>query len=205
MALSSSAAPTALDLHRAVEEAAGVPVPELAQLADRVGGGLADALAAAYLAGVRAGREARDGDGVPERRGDDVTGLRGGDAYEQALGREVARSTRHGHPLALVLIDLGGLERLGGGEADAVLRAVGAVLLDLRRSDETFRVADDRFAVLLPDTDALGAAFVAERLSRRIGETAACADRIAVSAGAAELDGDDPAALHARTAERLPA
>jgi diguanylate cyclase (GGDEF)-like protein len=127
-----------------------------------------------------------------ESRNDALTGLGNRRAYDERLAREVARSGRHGHALAVVLLDVQSAD-------DQALRGVAEVLRGLRRSDECFRIGDDQFAVLLPDTDALGAAFVAERVCTRIAETAG----VAANAGLAEMHSPDPVELHEGADERL--
>jgi diguanylate cyclase len=151
-----------------------------------------------FLSGVIAAQMA-NADEVERRsaesRHDALTGLGNRRAYDERIAREVARSARHGHALSVVLLDLG---RACGDEAR---RAAGEVLRGLRRSDECFRSGSDEFAVLLPDTDALSAAFVAERVCTRIAEIAG----LTPSAGLAEMQSADPLELHAAAAERLSA
>jgi diguanylate cyclase (GGDEF)-like protein len=168
----------------------------------------ADLTVLGFLSGI-VGAQMANADEIARReaesRNDVLTGLGNRRAYDERLAREVARSGRHGHALAVVLLDVDGLAEVdaaGGREAgDAALRAVAEVLRGLRRSDECFRIGDDQFAVLLPDTDALGAAFVAERVCTRIAETAG----VTTSAGLAEMQSPDPVELHAGADERLSA
>jgi diguanylate cyclase (GGDEF)-like protein len=166
----------------------------------------ADVTVLGYLSGIIAAQMA-NADEVARReaasRNDALTGLGNRRAYDERLAREVARSGRHGHALSVVLLDVDGLAQVnaeGGRKAgDSALRAVAEVLRGLRRSDECFRIADDGFALLLPDTDALGAAFVAERVCTRIAETAG----VTASAGLAEMQSPDPVELHEGADERL--
>jgi len=65
----------------------------------------------------------------------------------------------NGQPLTLVLIDIDHFKRVNDGfghaAGDAVLRRLGAALLDgLRTSDAVFRIGGEEFALLLPDADA---------------------------------------------------
>ena len=132
-----------------------------------------------------------------ETRHDVTTGLGNRRAYDERLAREVSRSGRHGHALAVVLLNVRGLDTVE--DREAALRGAGEVLRGLRRSDECFRIATDQFALLLPDTDALGAAFVAERVCTRIDE----ATGLTTSAGLAEMQSPDPVELHDGADERL--
>jgi diguanylate cyclase (GGDEF)-like protein len=81
---------------------------------------------------------------------------------------ELARAARHGHVVALVLVDLDHFKSVndvnGHLAGDEVLRRVGVVLgRELRGSDAVGRVGGDEFALLLPETDASGAVALARR------------------------------------------
>lgn len=78
-----------------------------------------------------------------------------------------------GSALAVLLIDLDRFkqvnERLGHAAGDDVLRQVARTLRDtVRNQDTAARQGGDEFAVLAPDTDADGAAMLAERLRQRL-------------------------------------
>ena len=151
-----------------------------------------------FLSGILAAQMA-NADEVERRQAsilhDPVTGLGNRRAYDERLAREVARSGRHGHALSLVLLDM------AGADDESVVRAVGSALRGLRRSDECFRIDTGEFAVLLPDTESLGAAFVAERLCSRVNESAG----VTPYAGLAEMRSADPVELHTSARERLQA
>lgn len=87
--------------------------------------------------------------------------------------REWALAERHGQALALALIEVDGLRRVneahGAGCGDALLQQVAAVLeASLRQGDVLARFGGKRFALLLPQTDPLGALDVAERMRERV-------------------------------------
>jgi diguanylate cyclase (GGDEF)-like protein len=106
---------------------------------------------------------------------DSLTGLANRRAAEQALGVEVARAERFGDPLALVMADLDNFkavnDRHGHPAGDAVLREFAAVLeATVREIDVAARWGGEEFCLILPGTDAPGAAAVAERIREALAE-----------------------------------
>lgn len=105
-------------------------------------------------------------------RRDALTGLPNRRAFEERLPIELARASRSGHPLALVLFDLDGFkgvnDRLGHPAGDDVLRAVARILGRARTGDDCFRIGGDEFAVLMPETEAIHARTAAERVAEQI-------------------------------------
>ena len=106
---------------------------------------------------------------------DPVTGLPDSTTFHARLTEELARSRRHGLPLALVLIDLdhfGALNARYGREAgDAALAEAALMLkLQLRETDLVARLGGDTFGLLLPETDAGPALRCASRVRRALEE-----------------------------------
>lgn len=86
---------------------------------------------------------------------DRLTGLANRVTFERMLELEIARATRQGTPLAVVLLDVDGLsdigERNGARVADEVLRHVAAAIADrVRLLDTVARFGDDEFVVIAP-------------------------------------------------------
>jgi diguanylate cyclase (GGDEF)-like protein len=106
---------------------------------------------------------------------DELTGLLNRWALKRATMREIQRCTRTKGALALVMMDLDGLkevnDRSGHGCGDVVLQAVGSVVQEtVRAQDSVARMGGDEFCVLLPDTDLSEAVTVAERLRKEVQE-----------------------------------
>ncbi len=132
---------------------------------------------------------------------DELTGLGNRRHGEHELAQQVARSTRHGHPLGLALADLDGFKAINdvhGHEAgDVVLREVAARLAGcLRGGDTLARWGGEEFVAILPDTGPEGVLLTAERLRGSVGGEPYLvgAERIALTAsvGWAAWRGEDP-------------
>ncbi|MFI5292918.1 MAG: diguanylate cyclase domain-containing protein, partial [Candidatus Limnocylindrales bacterium] len=103
---------------------------------------------------------------------DRLTGLANRVTFERMLELEIARATRQGSPLAVVMLDVDGLtaisQRQGARVADEVLRHVAAAIADrVRLLDTVARFGEDEFVVIAPG-DAGG--IVAIRLRVAIAE-----------------------------------
>jgi diguanylate cyclase (GGDEF)-like protein/PAS domain S-box-containing protein len=104
---------------------------------------------------------------------DSLTGLRSRRLFEHDLKLQVGRSQRYGEVAGLLLIELDELALLEGqhglSAGEETMKAVARALTRrLRQTDLLARVAEDRFAVLLPHIDDDGIAVVAEGLARVI-------------------------------------
>jgi diguanylate cyclase (GGDEF)-like protein len=100
---------------------------------------------------------------------DPATGVHNLRYLAQHLPRELARSQRYGHALAVLTCSIDGFERLRGNSAleqgDELSRAfVGRAANCIRKVDWLARTSRDEFMVVLPETTALGARCVARKL-----------------------------------------
>jgi diguanylate cyclase (GGDEF)-like protein len=105
-------------------------------------------------------------------RTDPLTGLFNRSQLFVTLEQEVSRTRRSDRGFCVLMIDLDGLKRIndeaGHLRGDEVLRSLGAVIAgSIRTVDSAYRYGGDEFVVLLPETDIVGAFFVAEKI--RIG------------------------------------
>jgi diguanylate cyclase (GGDEF)-like protein len=91
------------------------------------------------------------------------------------LTDEVARSTRYGSNLSIMLFDLDNFKDVndtyGHLAGDSILKEVARILKgSLRSLDSVGRYGGEEFLVLLPETDGDSAKVIGERLRRRIEE-----------------------------------
>ena len=113
---------------------------------------------------------------------DELTGIANRRHFLASAGRDLERARRSGRPLSLLVLDLDRFKRVndhyGHLVGDAVLRAVSAaVVADLRAGDVAGRYGGEEFAILLPDTEEVEAALVAERVRSNIAAVAVRAAR----------------------------
>jgi diguanylate cyclase (GGDEF)-like protein len=89
--------------------------------------------------------------------------------FMNSLEQELGRAGRYGRPVSVLRIDIDNFEAVniqyGRPTGDRVLAAAArAVAGETRAQDVCCRVQGDQFAILLPETDAAGAAVCAERI-----------------------------------------
>lgn len=108
---------------------------------------------------------------------DPVTELYNHRAFIKELKAELARARRYKHPASLVLVSIDGFDELsrqfGPLTCDALQKIVSHALRGaLREVDVAAKYNDANYAVILPQTNAAGAALVGERMRQRIGNQA---------------------------------
>jgi len=108
---------------------------------------------------------------------DDLTGLANRRQGGEALAVELTRAGRLGGPVGLILADLDDFKTVndahGHPAGDAVLREFAEVLREtVREIDVAVRWGGEEFGVILPGTDAVGAAEVAERVRNALADRA---------------------------------
>ncbi|MBC8370471.1 MAG: GGDEF domain-containing protein [Planctomycetes bacterium] len=99
---------------------------------------------------------------------DHKTGLYNDRHFRERLREEFERSTRHGSPLALMLLDLDDFKNINDNNSyefgDLALQTVARVLRDsVRNIDIPARIGGDEFALILPTTTIEEALMVAKR------------------------------------------
>lgn len=131
---------------------------------------------------------------------DELTGLNSRRHFIDLCTEEISRAKRYGQPLAFLDLDLDFFKRIndayGHTAGDAVLRQFAEVGGRCLRDVDLFgRLGGEEFGMCLPNTDAVGALRLAERI---VAAVAACAVpageltlRFTASIGGTELVPDD--------------
>jgi diguanylate cyclase (GGDEF)-like protein len=109
---------------------------------------------------------------------DPLTGLFNRRALFRQAQAELARTDRHGRPLAVALIDLDRFKRIndryGHPVGDEVLAHLSEILqAEIREEDLLGRYGGEEFMVVLPDTGADGARQLADRIRTRVAASPA--------------------------------
>jgi len=100
---------------------------------------------------------------------DPQTGLNNSSEFFRILEGEIDRSRRRGHVLSVLFIDIDYFGRFnqsrGVAKGNAVLGQMGNLMREnTRKYDYPFRLGNDDFAAVLPETDKVQARLVAERI-----------------------------------------
>jgi diguanylate cyclase (GGDEF)-like protein len=137
---------------------------------------------------------------------DVVTGVCNRTLFGEHLGQGIERAKRHGQVLAVLILDVDGLEStkhaLGRETVDELLNQMARVLTQsVRKSDVVGRIGDDQFAVMLDDIGKAQHAFiVAGKIADRMNRPWTVEDRevslkVGVGAACYPDDGIDVEAL----------
>ena len=126
---------------------------------------------------------------------DELTGVANRRAFLEIAAREIERSRRYGHELSLAYLDIDAFkavnDRRGHVVGDRALVALAGLVRATSRSVDTVaRIGGDEFVILMPETDALAALPLAERLCEACSRAvAAGAVRVTCSVGVATFEG----------------
>lgn len=141
---------------------------------------------------------------------DPLTGLWNRSKLSAVIDHEVDRSTRFGQPLSLVMADVDFFKRVndtfGHDVGDQVLIGVADALRRIgRAADVVARFGGEEFVVLLPNTNAYGAAVLAEKCRAALAATEfPTVGAVTASFGVAGLrDGDTSEILFVRADRAL--
>jgi len=116
---------------------------------------------------------------------DGLTQLYNRSHWEKCFRNEVSRVNRYEHQVSLLMFDMDFFkkinDRYGHLFGDEVLRQVAIRCTELLRlSDVIGRYGGEEFCVFLPETDLIGAAYIAEKLRHIISDTPVYYNSIAV-------------------------
>jgi diguanylate cyclase (GGDEF)-like protein len=149
---------------------------------------------------------------------DSLTGLYNRWFVLEKIDSEINRALRHGAPMSLLMLDIDHFKRIndtwGHPAGDQVLQSIGRLLREsCRVYDVPGRYGGEEFCIVLPETKPVNTTVVAERIRRRLEETAlACGDGsvvVTASMGIAGMEQDSqgdvlsPAALIERADRAL--
>ncbi len=134
---------------------------------------------------------------VQELSHDALTGLWGRGVLDHSLNTELARASRFGRPLGVLMIDIDHFKRVndqhGHQVGDAVLRlAAHAMQSHIRKSDTIARYGGEEFCVLVDGASRYGVLILANRIREAVEEAAIPGlPSVTVSVGTAvSLEGD---------------
>jgi diguanylate cyclase (GGDEF)-like protein len=114
-------------------------------------------------------------------------------AYELNLTREIEHTNRQKVRLSLIMIDIDHFKEYndtyGHPAGDEALWGLACCIKNCshRRTDFVARIGGDEFAVILPDTDIIGAQHVAEEIRSRVINDPVLGGRLSISLGVATL------------------
>jgi len=117
--------------------------------------------------------------------------------FEQILDLEWRRAVRSGAPLSLIIADIDNFKAFndthGHQVGDRCLRDVATLMDSIvqRAGDQVARYGGEEFAAILPETDAEGAAAIAERMRQAVEALETDGGRVTVSFGVATVIASD--------------
>jgi|GEM_PF-1393845 len=128
---------------------------------------------------------------------DNLTGIANRRFFDYTLKRELLRVRRYGRPLSLLMVDIDFFKRIndqyGHPVGDRVLQEMGKLLRSLfRATDLPARYGGEEFAVILPETPAVAAHALAEKLrdqgAKKIFDPTGERISLTISIGAATVE-----------------
>ena len=123
---------------------------------------------------------------------DALTGLKNHRAFQEQLDRELGRALRHNQPLSLLLLDVDKFKSYNDSfshvEGDQALRIISDVVKETARaSDIPARYGGKEFAIILTETDMMGAVVLGERLRQAVASADGLQRPLTASIGVATL------------------
>ena len=126
---------------------------------------------------------------------DALTGLHNHRAFQERLEREMGRALRHGQPLSLLLLDIDKFktynDSFGHSDGDQALKLIASLITETARaSDVPARYGGKEFAMILTETDMMGAVVLGERLRQAVASADGLQRPLTASIGLATLNGN---------------
>ena len=126
---------------------------------------------------------------------DALTNLQNHRAFQERLDREMGRALRHGQPLSLLLLDVDKFKSYNDSyshtEGDQALKLIAGLIAETARaSDIPARYSGKEFAVILTETDMMGAVVLGERLRQAVASLDGIQRPLTASIGIATLNGN---------------
>lgn len=133
---------------------------------------------------------------------DALTGIGNRRSFDLRLREEWTRHLRNARPLSMLMVDVDYFKQYndtyGHPAGDALLTQLARVLRSpLRASDFLARYGGDEFALILPDTEDIGAHQVADRIKRAVSMVKWPHTDIEISLGAATVTPSEMCDFHA--------
>jgi diguanylate cyclase (GGDEF)-like protein len=93
--------------------------------------------------------------------------------FQERLSQEIARADRYSRPLSMLMIDVDHFkvynDTHGHPQGDIVLRDLARLLREMSRTSDTVaRYGGEEFAIILPETDSVGAQKIGQRLREQV-------------------------------------
>jgi len=93
--------------------------------------------------------------------------------FQERLSQEIARADRYRRPLSVLMIDVDHFkvynDTCGHPQGDIVLQDLARLLREMSRTSDTVaRYGGEEFALILPETDSVGAQKIAQRLREQV-------------------------------------
>ena len=176
-------------------------------LCQRIGHALADAAEPLLLQAISREALAQERDKFARQaRTDRLTGLENRAGWDHLVANEENRRARYPEAVSVVSADLDGLKAINdrdGHEAgDRAITTAAELLRRTARSvDHVARVGGDEFLILLPQTDAAGAAKFVQRLRLAALKTMCDGVCLSISFGAATSEPGEPLSDTVRRAD----
>ncbi|SHK05514.1 GGDEF domain-containing protein [Paramaledivibacter caminithermalis] len=104
---------------------------------------------------------------------DEITGFNNIKEFYKDLNEEMSRSKRHKFSLVVMLVEIQYLEELigiyGTDKINKIFKIISNIIEKVTRTeDKRYKIDEDLFAVIMPNTDIKGAEIVKERLKKKL-------------------------------------